>query len=253
MPLVSTPAIVLSSLRYSETSKIVRLATRDHGVQSAIAKGALRPRSRFGAALQALSGGTAHLILSDRRDLHTLTAFDVTSLPVGLAGDVARYATATALAELLLRVTPPEPHPEAFDALESALRRLETAGAGELPALAIGVLWSQVAALGFAPSLERCARDGRELEPGAPLAFSAPEGGALCRLCARGADVTDLPDEASRALRELQRGGESGPALDPRNAAAHRRLVARYIRYHLAEGQALPALEFWLTCAWPAR
>ena len=50
MPLVSTPAIVLSALRYSETSKIVRLATRDVGVQSAIAKGALRPRSRFGAA-----------------------------------------------------------------------------------------------------------------------------------------------------------------------------------------------------------
>ena len=29
MPLASTPAIVLSALRYSETSKIVRLATRD--------------------------------------------------------------------------------------------------------------------------------------------------------------------------------------------------------------------------------
>ena len=43
MPVVTTPAIVLSALRYSETSKIVRLATRDHGVQSAIAKGALRP------------------------------------------------------------------------------------------------------------------------------------------------------------------------------------------------------------------
>ncbi len=253
MPLVTTPAIVLSSLRYSETSKIVRLATRDHGVQSAIAKGALRPRSRFGAALQALSGGTAHLILSERRDLHTLTAFDVISLPVGLAGDVPRYATATALAELLLRVTPPEPHPGAFDALASALGRLEQADAGALPSLAIGTLWAQVAALGFAPALERCVRDGRELEPGAPLAFSAPEGGALCRLCARGADVTELPDEAARALRELQTAGADAMTLDARNAAAHRRLVARYIRYHLAEGQALPALDFWLSRAWRAR
>ena len=41
MALVNTTAIVLSALRYSETSKIVRLATRDLGVQSAIAKGAL--------------------------------------------------------------------------------------------------------------------------------------------------------------------------------------------------------------------
>ena len=55
MPLVSTPAIVLATLRYGETSKIVRLATREQGIQSAIAKGAMRPRSRYGAALQALS------------------------------------------------------------------------------------------------------------------------------------------------------------------------------------------------------
>ena len=34
MPLVSTSSIVLSALRYSESSKIVRLATREHGVQS---------------------------------------------------------------------------------------------------------------------------------------------------------------------------------------------------------------------------
>ena len=72
MPLVTTPAIVLSALRYSETSKIVRLATREHGVQSAIAKGALRPRSRFGAALQLLSEGQAQLLTKEHRELHTL-------------------------------------------------------------------------------------------------------------------------------------------------------------------------------------
>src|SRR5678815_1953837 len=75
--LVTTPAVILSTLRYSESSKIVRLATREHGVQSAIAKGALRPRSRFGAALQVLSEGTAHLIILQRRELQMLTAFDV--------------------------------------------------------------------------------------------------------------------------------------------------------------------------------
>src|SRR5439155_27271114 len=55
MALVTTPAIVRQTYRYSETSKVVRLATRDLGVQSAIAKGALRPKSRFGAGLELLS------------------------------------------------------------------------------------------------------------------------------------------------------------------------------------------------------
>jgi len=101
MALLGTPAIVLSALRFSETSKIVRLATRDYGVQSAIAKGALRPKSRFGAALQLLSEGQAQLLTKEHRELHTLTAFDLQHLHVGLAGDLARYATASALAEVM--------------------------------------------------------------------------------------------------------------------------------------------------------
>ena len=40
------------------------------------------------------------------------------------------------------------------------------------------------------------------------------------------------------------------PALDERHAAAHRRLLARYVRYHLAEGAELPGLEFWLCRPW---
>ena len=90
MPQLDTPAIVLSTIRYSETSKIVRLATREHGVQSAIAKGALRPRSRFGAALQSLSEGQARLLVKEHRELHTLASFDLLRLHVGLAGDLER-------------------------------------------------------------------------------------------------------------------------------------------------------------------
>lgn len=244
---------MLSTLRYGETSKIVRLATREHGVQSAIAKGAMRPRSRFGAALQALSGGQAHLILSERRDLHTLTGFDVATLPVRLARDIPRYATASALAELMLRVAPPEPHPEAFDALAEALGLLEVVAADGFPGVAVRTLWAQVAALGFAPALAECVRDGRPVEAAGPLAFSAGEGGALCRLCARTGDVTELPEDARHALRALLDPGAPAPELDPRHAAAHRRLVSRYVRYHLAEGAPLPALEFWLAQAWGGR
>src|SRR5256884_7600746 len=76
MSLVTTPAIVLQTYRYSETSKVVRLATRDLGVQSAIAKGALRPKSRFGAGPQLLSEGAAQLSLRATRELHKLGAID---------------------------------------------------------------------------------------------------------------------------------------------------------------------------------
>src|SRR5574341_1710879 len=98
MSLVETSAVVLRTYRYSETSKIVRLATRELGVQSAIAKGVSRPRSRFGAGLELLSEGIAQLYHRDNRELQTLAAFDVERLRPELARDLGRFAAAAALA-----------------------------------------------------------------------------------------------------------------------------------------------------------
>ncbi|HEY8257931.1 MAG TPA: DNA repair protein RecO [Gemmatimonadales bacterium] len=250
MPLVSTPAIILASLRYSETSKIVRLATRDHGVQSAIAKGALRPRSRFGAALQLLSEGQAQLLTKEHRELHTLTSFDLAQLHAGLAARLDRYSAATVLAEVMLRFAPPDPHPESFDLLREALAALEVCPPDSVQALGIRVLWHQVAVLGFAPSLEACVLDGGVLPATGPLPFNAREGGALCPSCAAQHGATQLPEGSRRDLVHLLDVGMALPTLDARHAEAHRRLLARYIRYHLAEGAALPALEFWMRQPW---
>ena len=252
MPLITTPAVVLSALRYSETSKIVRLATRDLGVQSAIAKGALRPRSRFGASLQLLSEGQAQLLTKEHRELNVLTAFELHHLHVGLAGDLGRYATASALAEVMLRFAPPDPHPESFDLLSDALARLEHAPGGDVDALGFRLLWHLVSVLGFAPSLDACVRDGALLPAEGALPFSTREGGALCAACAAQHGATRLPERARADLQALLDGGADLPALDHRHAESHRRLLARYIRYHLGEGAELPALEFWLRRPWSA-
>ena len=171
MPLVSTPAVVLRTYRYSETSKIVRLATRDYGVQSAIAKGVLRPRSPFGAALETLSEGVAQLYHKETRELQTLAAFDVIQLRRDLAGDLGRFAGAAALSEVMLKMAPPAPLPAAYEAFTLALDAL----------------------------------------------------------------VRATPPQAYRDLVALNSEGADLPMLDVAHAAAHRRLIARFIRHHLDE------------------
>jgi DNA repair protein RecO (recombination protein O) len=252
MPLVSTPAIVLSTLRYSETSKIVRLATRDHGVQSAIARGALRPKSRFGGALQVLSEGQAQYLSKEQRELHVLTAFDLRRLHVGLTADLDRYAIACALAEVMLRFAPPDPHPETFDILQSALQALEISPVETIEPLGLRLLWRLVSVLGFAPSIDACVIDGTMLPSDGPLPFSTRDGGALCGPCANQRGATRLPPPDRLDLVSFLDPEASLPALDARHSAAHRRLLARYIRHHLAEGAELPALEFWMQRTWVA-
>lgn len=247
---MSTPAIVLATIRYRESSKIVRLATLELGVQSVIAKGALRPKSRFGASLQLLSEGAAMLHFRDRRDLQTLTAFDPSSVHLGLAHNLAAFATASVLAEMMLRFSPAESHPESYHLIRRGLDVLEVSPAEVVDVVGLRVLWQLVSILGFAPELLSCVRDGTDIPPGA-VAFSPGEGGVVCESCA-GPAMRRLPERARADLSALLDASAPLPLLDERHATAHRRLLAHYVEYHLADGAILPAMAFWLGRAWEA-
>lgn len=251
MPPVTTSAIVLSTIRYGETSKIARLATREFGVQSAIAKGALRPRSRIGVALHLLSEGQATLHFSRSGDLHTLSQFDPKAVRIGLAQRMDRYAVASLLSELMLRFAPATGHPESYDLFRDGLAVLEAAPAAAVEPLGLRVVWRLVAALGFSPALTACARDGAAI-PSGTASFSPQDGGMLCARCARDTAGARLQAADREALSAFLGPDAELPLLDERHLAAHRRLIERYIRYHLAEGALLPALAFWLERGWVA-
>ncbi|MDH3457256.1 MAG: DNA repair protein RecO [Gemmatimonadota bacterium] len=245
MPPTTTPAIILHAFPYGESSKIARLLTRDYGVQSVIAKGASRPKSKFGARLQVLNEGTAQLYLKPNRDLHTLAEFDVTHQRHALPHDVRRYTAAAAFAEVVLRCCPAEAHPEVFDLTTQALEQLETCDVSVLDVVALGAMWAAVRTLGFAPRRDACARDGRRLPTGA-VTFSVAEGGYLCEGCARGVEATRLSAVDRQALEHLVNGDlHAVGLLSPKHAAAHRRLLARFVERHMGEGKELRAMTLW--------
>ncbi len=244
MPLVSTPAIVLHTFKYGETSKIVRLSTRDFGVLSAIAKGASRPRSAFGAQLRVLSDGVAQLYMKPTRDLQTLASFEVAGDRSSLGRDLRRYAAAVALAELVLRFSPEEPDPAAYDRLVFELDRLAAASTPALDTVSLAALWSVVRTLGFSPSMDGCARDGRPLPEGA-CGFSVLDGGFVCDQCAATVKTARLSADDRSTLERFVEGNDEGPPLSSKHAAAHRRLFGRFVHHHLADNRELKALTFW--------
>ncbi len=245
MPLVTTDAIVLHTFRYGETSKIARLLTRDHGPQSVIAKGAMSPKSKFGARLQSLSEGVALFYLKPTRDLHTLREFDVATQRPELSRDARRFGASTALAEIVMRFAPAEAHPEIYELVVEVLGRLGVASADELDSQPLAGLWTTIAALGFEPSTDQCARCGEPV-PAGPVRFSVSDGGFLCPRCARGSRVHTM-DPDDRAVLELLIAGhpeQVGP-LEPKHVKAHRRLLVQFVERHVAEGRELPALTIW--------
>ena len=246
MPLITTQAILLHAIPYGDTSRILKLLSPDAGLVSVIARGARRAKARTGPRLDLFAAGTAGIILRDGRDLHTLSSFEIGDAHARLARDVERFAAAAALVEIILRCAPAEPHPEIFDALVDGLTAIEHAQDAAGPA-ALTACWNLVGALGFTPTLDRCVVCGDDA--GGAIAFSAASGGALCARHRGGMRTANLGASDAADLAALVQGGVPA-ALDARHLAAHRRLLAGFVRTHLAEHRDMPALAFWEQGSW---
>lgn len=248
--LLSTPAIVLHAFPYLESSRILRLATREAGVQSVIAKGARRARGAQRMTLDLFVEGTAQVYVKPGRDLQTLGGFDLARTRSGLALDLGRFAAANALAELMLRFVSDEPAPEVFDAFRGALDVLESAAPAQAVAVGLGGAWHLLALLGFAPTLEACAACDAPIPDDEDTGFSHSAGGALCPRCAAERGGRRLPASARRAIAGwLDTPTRDAPptTLDEATGRAHRRLLREFVSQHLADGRPLKAVEAWAT------
>jgi len=252
MSLLVTDAIVLHAFNYSETSRILRLATREAGVQSVLARGARRSQRRYGSALDLFAEGSAQISTKPGRDLHDLAGFDVARSRPALACDLGRFAGASAVAELMLRFARDDANAALYDALVAALDGIVAAAAGETRDAALAGAWRLVAELGFAPSLDVCGSCHAEVAAADAAMFSHPAGGVLCARCARVLPGSrTLPPAARDALRAWL-AGERAPLAGSGEGRAHQRLLREFLREHLADGRTLRAFEMWEQGQWGA-
>jgi len=181
MALRKTEAIVLRSRHLGETSKILTLFTERFGKLAAVAKGARRPKSRFGASLDLFAHSSVILYLKENRDLGLVTESAMLEDFYGLREDAERLGRASAVVEMVDRmVLRSEPAPELFPLLLGGFRALERQAR---PSMLLSALMLKIVALlGFRPQLYACSRCGRPVA-GQLKGFSASTGGAICRRC----------------------------------------------------------------------
>jgi len=250
MSLVVSDAIVLHSFDYLESSRILKIVTRDAGVRSVLARGARRSKARFGSALDLYAQGTAELHVKAGRELDTLSAFEVTRSRPQLAQHLARFTGASAIAELTLRFVRDAADPSLFDAIAAAFDDIASSAPDRTRGVTLGGAWRVLAELGVAPTVDACADCHSPIEPDAAVMFSHPSGGALCGRCGRLArSGRTLPAEARAALRGWLSGGDVllGSLQDVR---AHQRLLREFLREHLADERPLRAFEVWERDEW---
>jgi DNA repair protein RecO (recombination protein O) len=187
---------------FGETSQVVHLATPEHGMVAALAKGAFRPGPELQGGLTLGSVGEAWLLRRPRAEMELLRRYRVQEDLRGLRRDLARfYAASHVLALLRAWSRPMLPNAALFGAARTALRALARS-----PRATVGgwTTWFEaraLAATGHRPLLEACAVCGAGLDGGAR--FSAPAGGLVHRRCAPPGPAHDLDAHAAGELRRL--------------------------------------------------
>jgi DNA repair protein RecO (recombination protein O) len=212
-------AIVLRSIRYGEADRIVHLYTPGHGRIGAIAKGARRSRSRFGARLEPFFHIRA-VLREGRGDLYTVTGVDTVAAHGALRDHAATLDTAARACDAVARLfETTEGHPEVFRLLANELALLDADADQARPANGLAFRLKLLLAAGIVPQLASCAACG---EPEHLRGFSAAAGGVVCGSCeggafplaeesyrflvgALGAPLARAPDASQLALRQAER------------------------------------------------
>jgi DNA repair protein RecO (recombination protein O) len=250
--LVTTPVTILKTYDYSETSLILRCLTRDHGLRSVIAKGARRPKSRFGGLVEPFSDGIATFYLKDGRDLYTLSSFELTRERQALGRDLVRFAGAGLLTELALRFASASEERRLFDGLRRGLDRL-IEEPGDPAALVLREAWGMITTLGFRPAATRCVSCGRVLADSDATLFEVDAGGLLCPRCAgraasrgRALELTAVAGCELRALTAPVRNGAERvkPTQALRTGRLQRAILREFVVHHLADDRPLNSLTF---------
>ncbi len=211
---VTTEAVVLRSLRFSEADRILHLYTLDRGRVGAIAKGARKTRSRFGGRLEPLSH--VELVLHEGRgELQTVTGASLVRSHASIRDDARRSAIGLVAAEAVLRLFPEqERNDRVFTALTRFLDLLDEStgesSRAELDPLGLSFQLKLLWLAGYLPHVGSCAECGSA----SPITGYSPHaGGAVCGSCGNGSLA--LSPEGLAAIdgllrRPLAEAGEAG-------------------------------------------
>jgi DNA repair protein RecO (recombination protein O) len=232
--IVRSDAVVLRAIEYGETSQIVTLYTRRHGQITVMAKGARRPKSRFGSSLQPMAYVQVVYYYKPQRGLQTLKEATHVQVLHGVRADMAKITAGLRMVELARVLShDEEQNVLLFTLLVQSLLRLDAADervGNVLPYFQLRL----ATVLGFSPDIDREAvlalgEDGGvlALDTGAVLpTLAVPKAGVRASRAALRAFAVFARADLDAVMRF---------ALDAELRAEVNRLVEAFLRYHVED------------------
>lgn len=169
--------IVLKSIDYGESNKILTIFSREFGKIGAVARGAKKPKSRLASVSQPFTYG--YFLCTIGSNLGTINQGEIIQTFRGIKEDLFLTAYSSFIVELLDKgIDEKKANPFLFELLLQTLNYIEEEYDPKIIKNIFEMKMLQV--LGFRPNLNECANCNN---PDGPFVFSIKEGGILCDRC----------------------------------------------------------------------
>lgn len=230
-----TPALVLKSVPWQETDRVITMFTPKYGKIRGIARGGSRSRKRFGAGLDPLTYVQMHFRSWENRDLIRLEFCEPVESFHLIRSEVLRFGMGFYFTEIISGLFPErEANPEAFALLLWGLQRLES---GDHPdGLARKFEIKAIGAAGYHPKTGFCRSCGKESGGKGNFRFLMEAGEILCPGCYNGSSGQVITGESLAILNRVPGLGWEGLnrlRISPPVIEELGGIISRYIRYHI--------------------
>jgi len=236
MSILETDAVILSDMPQGETSKIIRVFSKDYGRLSLIAKGARKLKNRFGGSLDPLNHVHIVYYYKDNRDLHIVTQCDIINPYSAVKKHLEKLTIGLSIAEIIVNlVVEEESNTPLFDLMNRSLEALENAEKNF-----INIYWYfltrflQLSGFGLNPAERDCQNCGSEIQKHAAY-FSMSRGGMLCSSCSQPNVNRRISGETVQVLKQIvNREPEQLVNLhvSHRSIQEFNSILDNYYRYH---------------------
>jgi len=232
--LVTTDAIVLRSYNLAEADRIVVCLTREAGLVRAVAKGARRMKSRFGAALEPFTVIRLDFHERENRELVTISRAEIVKSNFDLAAQLEVAEVLGYIAELVGEFAPPhEANDKLYRMVHASVEALAAAPDTAKLVLRYFEIWVLRLAGSF-PDVSECVVCGSEVSPTQPL-YVDYESAVRCASCSRGIGTTLSPRIQQMLISSQRLGpkdfagtyGSTFAQIDPELAEFTHRLIVR--------------------------
>lgn len=177
--MIKTEGIILSEIRFKETSKILKVYTKKLGKISIMAQGAYRPKSQLIATTQPFAQVEFHL--RPGRNMYYISQADLMESFYSIRENMDRLTYGFYILELLEKSVPEEEENEKlFFLLEKGLQYLSSIEEDYLKFITAYEI-KYISFIGYRPHIDSCVACNKPLK--GRIKFSNELGGLLCSQC----------------------------------------------------------------------